>query len=154
MNYLLRIVDDTLDKHADTVFVCFSDLNQLNLNRLQAMTGLSVLVDFPTIGDTYLDHCLINRPDLFNKSVKTDHTGFVIPAGTKLKPIRREVKMWDCRDHRKGALHNGHAEVNWDDVLLCSDVDEAVCLLEEKISDHVDRCMPVSTVSISSRDLA
>ena len=32
------------------------------------------------------------------------------------------------------------------------DVQQAVCLLEEKIQGHMDRCMPIKTVSMSSRD--
>ena len=48
----------------------------------------------PYRGNVHLDNCLTNRPDLFNTcypfimSVKTDHTCFVVPGATKLKPIR------------------------------------------------------------------
>ena len=52
MTYLVNIFDDTLDKYPDTVFVCGGDLNQLDLDRLQSMTGWNVLVDFPTV-ETY-----------------------------------------------------------------------------------------------------
>ena len=52
----------------------------------------------PYRGNVHLDNCLTNRPDLFNTcypfimSVKTDHTCFVVPAATKLKPIRRGLQ--------------------------------------------------------------
>jgi hypothetical protein len=30
---------------------------------------------------------------------KTDHIGVILPAGTKLKPMRRKVEFRDCRKH-------------------------------------------------------
>ena len=104
-SYVVNIVDDTLDKQADTVFVFGCDLNQLDLNGLQGICGWSILVDFPTRGNAYLDNCLANRPDVFNRCfllhmiITTDYTGFVLPAGTKLKPVRAEVKIRNCRKH-------------------------------------------------------
>ena len=124
------------------------------------MSGWKALVDFPTRGDACLDNCLTNRPDLFNKchpfqlSIKTDHTAVILPAGTKLKPIRCKVQIRDCRENRKATLYTALAEENWDNVLAAPDVQQAVCVLEEKIRGHMDRCMPVKTVSMSSRDPA
>ena len=50
-------------------------------------------MDFPTRGDSFVDNCFTNRSDLFGKIypikmlIKTDHLGFIVPAGKKLKPI-------------------------------------------------------------------
>ena len=158
MSHIINFLDNTLDKDPNTVFVCGGDLNLLDLNRLQSMSGWKALVDFPTRGDACLDNCLTNRPDLFNKchpfqlSIKTDHTAVILPAGTKLKPIRCKVQIRDCRENRKATLYTALAEENWDNVLAAPDVQQAVCVLEEKIRGHMDRCMPVKTVSMSSRD--
>ena len=89
MGHLIHFLDNTLDNDPSTVFVCGGDLNHL------------ALVDFPTRGDACMDNCLTNRPDLFNKcnpfqlSIKTDHTAVILPAGTKLKPIRFKVQIRD-----------------------------------------------------------
>ena len=110
MSHLINFLDNTLDEDPNTVFVCGGDLNHLDLNRLQSMSGWKALVDFPTRGYACLDNYLTNRPDLFNKchpfqlSIKTDHTAVIHPAGTKLKPIRRKVQIRNCRENRKAAL--------------------------------------------------
>ena len=52
--------------------------------------------------------------------IKADHTGVILPAGTKLRPIRRKVKVRDCRKHRKEDLYDLYivlAGKDWDDVL-------------------------------------
>lgn len=75
------------------------------------MTGWDALADFPTRGGAYLDKVFGNRLDLFVKSIpylvsiKTDHTVVILPAGTKLRPIRQNVRIRDCRKHRKGGLY-------------------------------------------------
>ena len=33
--------------------------------------------------------------------IKTDHEGFALPAGLKLKPVRHKVLLRDGREHRK-----------------------------------------------------
>ena len=58
-----------------------------------------------------LDNCLTNRADLLGQAysvhmlIKTDHEGFVLPAGLKLKPVRRKVLVRDCREHRKQSFY-------------------------------------------------
>ena len=55
------------------------------------------MVDFPTRGNACLDNCLTltNPADLFGQAyfihmlIKTDHVGFVLPVGLKLKRVRR-----------------------------------------------------------------
>ncbi len=83
---------------------------------------------------------------------KTDHTGVILPAGMKLKPMRRKVEFRDCRKHRKEDFYKALAEEDWEDVLQSTNVNDAVNCLERKIMDHMNRCMPTKTVSISSRD--
>ena len=111
MNYLISFVDSVLDKHPDAVIVCGGNVNRLDMQELKALSGWNVMVDFPTRGNACLDNCLTNRPDLFGKAypihmlMKTEHEGFVLPAGTKLKPTRRKVLVRDCREQRKRALY-------------------------------------------------
>ncbi len=100
------------------MFLFGGDLNHLDLECLKAEAGWHILVNFPTRGDVTLDNCLTNRPDLFSESfpfqasIKTDHIAVVVPAGTKLKPIRRKVQIRDCRRHCKAALYNSIANEN------------------------------------------
>ena len=76
----------------------------------------------------------------------------ILPAGTKLKPIRQNVRIRDCRRHRKGGLYLKLVSENWDSVLNLNDVEEAVNNLEAKIKHHMDECMPLRSVCMSSRD--
>ena len=46
------------------------------------------------------------------------------------------------------------AEEGWQEVFQAEDVDEAVNKLESSIHAHLDRCMPVRVVTMSSRDPA
>ena len=115
-------------------------------------------MDFPTGGDSFLDNCFTNRPDLFGKTypikmlIKTDHLGFIVPAGKKLKPIRQKVQFRDCREHRKRALYLALASGCWDEVLEADNIETAVNILELKILSNINRCMPLRTVTLSSRD--
>ena len=115
-------------------------------------------MDFATRGDACLDMVFTNRPDLFGKcipyniSTKTDHTAFILPAGTKIKPVRQKVCIHDCRKHRKGDFCFVLAGESWDGIVEVTDVDQAVNILETLIRTHMDRCMPFRMVSMSSHD--
>ena len=93
MDYLVNFFDTMLN----ISIVCSGD--RLDLTRLRRITGWTALVDFPTRGDSIMDNCFTNRPDLFGKTypikmlIKTDHLGFIVPAGKKLKPIRQKVPI-------------------------------------------------------------
>ena len=50
MSHIINFLDNTLNKDPNTIFVCGGDLNHLDLNRLQSMSGWKALVDFPTRG--------------------------------------------------------------------------------------------------------
>ncbi|CAB4026139.1 RNA-directed DNA polymerase from transposon X-element, partial [Paramuricea clavata] len=158
LDYLINISDDVLDKYPDTVIVCGGDLNSLDIKHLEELSGWDAMVDFSTRGNACLDNCLTNRIDLFSKCypfhmlTKTDHMGVILPAGTKLKPMRRKVEFRDCRKHRKEDFHKALAEEDWEDVSQSTNVNDAVNCLERKIMDHMNKCMPKKTVSISSRD--
>ena len=133
-----------------------TSLNRLDLTRLKPITGWNALVEFPTRGDSFLDNCFTNRPDLFGKTypitmlIKTDHLGFIVPAGKKLKPIRQKVKFRDCREHRKRALYLALASECWDEVLEADKIEKAVNILELNILSSVNRCIPLRTAT--SRD--
>ncbi|CAB4023089.1 RNA-directed DNA polymerase from transposon X-element, partial [Paramuricea clavata] len=158
LDYLINISDDVLDKYPDTVIVCGGDLNSLDIKHLEELSGWDAMVDFSTRGNACLDNCLTNRIDLFSKCypfhmlTKTDHMGVILPAGTKLKPMRRKVEFRDCRKHRKEDFHKALAEEDWEDVSQSTNVNDSVNCLERKIKDHMNKCMPTKTVSISSRD--
>lgn len=111
LQYLTHLIDNALDQHPGLTIVAGGDVNQLDTNELIVMTGWDALVDFPTRGDANLDKVFANRLDLFAKSVpylvsiKTDRTVVILPAGTKLRRIRQNVRIRDCRNHRKGGLY-------------------------------------------------
>ena len=111
MQYLTHVMDNAQDQHPGLIIVAGADVNRLDTNEFIVMTGWDALVDFPTRGDPYLDKVFTNRPDLFAKSIpyfvsiKTDHTAVILPAGTKLKPIRQNVRIRDCRKHCKEGLY-------------------------------------------------
>ena len=102
MNYLIDYTDDVLDAHPQTVIVLGGDLNQMDMDQLQQLSGWNVLVDFPTRGDSHCN-CLTNRPDLFARcynvhvSTKSDHRGVILPAGSELRPVRRKVHIRNRR---------------------------------------------------------
>ena len=71
------------------------DATKLDVNELCQLTRWNSLVSFLTKGVAYLDNVLTNQPDLFGKCapfsipIKTDHTAVILPAGSKLKPVRQ-----------------------------------------------------------------
>ena len=73
------------------------DATKLDVNELCQLTRWNSLVNFPTKGVAYLDNVLTNRPDLFGKCapfsipIKTGHTAVILPAGSKLKPVRQKL---------------------------------------------------------------
>ena len=158
MNYLISFVDSVLDKHPDAVIVCGGDVNRLDMQELKALSGWNIMVDFPTRGNACLENCFTNRPDVFRKAypihmlMKTEHEGFVLPAGTKLKPTRRKVLVRDCREQRKRALYLSLAAEDWGEVITAEDINVAVGIMEDKIRTLMDKCMPLKSVRMSSRD--
>ena len=106
-------MDVVLNKHPEAAIVCGGDVNRLDMQEFKALSGWDFMVDFPTRGNAYLDNCLTNRGDLFGQAylihmlIMTDHEGFVLPAGLKLKPVRRKVLVRECREHRKQSFLHG-----------------------------------------------
>lgn len=84
--------------------------------------------------------------------IKTDHEGFILPAGLKLKPVRREVLVQDCREHRKQSFYMALTTLDWSDVLNEVDINKAVEVLEVKIRAVMNKFMPQKSVRMSSRD--
>ena len=80
-----------------------------------------------------------NRADLFGSPysihmlIKTDHQGVILPAGTKLKPVRRKVQIRDTRKHLKEALYLALNAEDWSEVLSGNNVDCVVNNMEKKI---------------------
>ena len=144
--------------HPEAAIVCGGDVNRLDMQEFKALSGWDFMVDFPTRGNACLDNCLTNRADLFGQAYsihilsKTDHEGFVLPAGLKLKPVRRKVLVRDCREHRKQSFYMALATLDWSDVFNAVDINKAVDVLEEKILAVMDKCLPQKSVRISSRD--
>ena len=65
--------------------------------------------------------------------MRTDHLGFFVPAGKKLKPIRRKVSFRDCRELRKSALYLALDAEVWRDVVQAENIQDAVKRFERKI---------------------
>ena len=63
--------------------------------------------------------------------IKTDHEGFVLTAGLKLKPVCRKVLVRDCREHRKQSFYMALATLDWSNVFNAADKNKAVEVLEE-----------------------
>lgn len=78
----------------------------------------------------------------------------ILPAGSKLHPVRRKVNIRDRRLHRKQDLYMALVGEDWGAVIDTENVNEAVNKLETTIRGHLDRCMPVRVVTMSSRDPA
>lgn len=84
--------------------------------------------------------------------IKSDHQGFVLPAGLKLKLVRRKVLVRDCREHRKQSFYMALTTLDWSDVLNAVDINKAVEVLEVKIRAVMNKFMPQKSVRMSSRD--
>ena len=84
--------------------------------------------------------------------VKADHSGVILNAALKLKPIRQKFLFRDCRKNRKDTLYKALAEEEWEEVLNATSVDEAVNHLDKKILDLMNISMPTRTISLSTRD--
>lgn len=133
-------------------------MNHLNLDSLSTLSGLAALVNFPTRGNSILDNCLTNRPELFNAPVpfkaliKTDHGGVILPPGNKLKPVRTKCSFRDFREHHKIQFTSLLQDFNWTHVTHATHIDSATKLFNETIHSMMDRCFPLRTVVMSTRD--
>ena len=138
--------------------MCGGDVSGLDTHELKALLGWDVLVDFPSRGNACLDNCLTNRLDLFGNTcplhmlIKTDHKGFVLPAGTKLKPTFSKVLEIDCREHCKQSFYLALAAQDWQEVVTADNVDVAVRIMEDKICSLMDKCMLLKSIRMSSCD--
>ena len=136
-------MDNELEKHPDSVLLCGGDVNRLNVHEFQVLSGWNVMVDFPTRSNACLENCFTNRADLFGSPfsihmlIKTDHQGVMLPAGTKLKPVRRTVQIGDTRKHQKEALYLALNAEDWSEVLSGNNVDCVVDNMEKKDPDSV-----------------
>ena len=65
--------------------------------------------------------------------IKTDHKGFVLPAGTKLKLTRCKVPETDCREHHKQSFYLASAAQDWQEVVTSDNVDVAVRIMEDNM---------------------
>ena len=66
ISYLTDISDLFLDSSPDGTVMIGGDLNNMNLNKLSALSGLTALVDFPKRGTSILENCLTNNCSLFS----------------------------------------------------------------------------------------
>ena len=158
ISYLTYISDLFLDGSPDGTVMIGSDLNNINLDKLSALSGLTALVDFPTRSTSILDNCLTNNCSLFSKcypfdaQIKTDHRGVIVPAGAKLKPMRYKFTMHDYREHRKIAFHAKLLEQSWDVIFDSEDVESASRYLQSTLRDLMNENFPAKTVLMSTRD--
>ena len=152
------ISDLFLDGSPDGTVMIGGNLNNINLDKLSALSGLTALVDFPTRGTSILDNCPTNNCSLFSKcypfdaQIKTDHRGVIVPAGAKLKPMRYKFTIHDYREHRKIAFHAKLLEQSWDVIFDSEDVESASRYLQSTLRDVMNENFPAKTVGISTRD--
>ena len=71
-----------------------------------------------------------------------------MPARNKLRPVRRKVIIRDCRENLNLSSED------WSELLRSTNVDAPVSQLEAKLITLMDRCLPLKTVTMSSRDPA
>ena len=83
---------------------------------------------------------------------KTDHKGVILPAGIKLPPKRWKVQFRDQRENHKMDLYLALTRENWTEVLESADVNHALNELGKIIHSNLNECMPLGTVTMSSRD--
>ena len=155
---IAALADDFLDSVPEGVVLCGGDVNRLDLDSVVSASGLSALVDFPTRGQATLDNCLTNKRELFNPPfpyknlIKTNQTGVVLPPSRKLKPLRTKFQFRDYREHRKLQFAYKIQSCDWSHVIEADDVDCAVDRLSDTLHDIMDRCFPLRTVTLSTRD--
>ena len=155
ISYLTDISDLFLDSSPDGTVMIGGDLNDINLDKLSALSGLTALVDFPTRGTSILDNCLTNNCSLFSKcypfdaQIKTDHRWVIVPAGAKLKPMRYKCTMHNNREHRKIAFHAKLLEQSWDVIFDSEDVESASRYLQSTLRDLMNENFPSKTVRMS-----
>ena len=119
---------------------------------------MSWSISRPGATHAWTNYCFTNRADLFgspfsiHKLIKSNHQGVILLAGTKLKPLRRMVQILDTRKHRKEALYLALNAEDWSEVLSGNNVDCVVNNMEKKIRTLMDKCMPLKSVTLSSRD--
>ena len=113
---------------------------------------------FSSRGNACLDNCLTNRLDLFGNTcplhmlIKTDHKGFVLPAGTKLKPTLCKVLEIDCREHRKQSFYLALAHKTGKRLSQRTMLTLQLELWSDKICSLMDKCMPLKFIRMSSCD--
>ena len=158
IDYFTNITDDFLESNPNGLIVCGGDLNRLDLEKLTAVSGLKVLVDFATRGSVILDNCLTNNESLFSKcypiiaQIKTDHKGIVLPPGAKLKPVRFKYILRDYREHRMNECHQKLLEHDWNNVNRCTNLDSAAECLQSDLRRLMAQCFSAKTVRMSSSD--
>lgn len=99
-------------------------MNRLDISRLGELTGWNALVDFPTRGNARL---------AFNMLIKTGHS-------VTAELTARRVCTWHSM-RRTGTM------------LSTPTISMRLCTIMERIiHSHMNSCMPLKTVSVSSRD--
>ena len=150
--------DTFLYMHPNGVVLCGGDLNQIYLDCLSTSSGLVPIVNFHTRGTSILDNCLTNHPELFNdplhfqRLIKTDHWGVILPPGNKIKPIRSKCCFRDFREHHKIKFTSELEDFDWISVINALDVEIATSILNMELHNLMDKCFPVRRDVMSSRD--
>ena len=95
---------------------------------------------------------LFHHAVVYKSSIKTDHLGVILPPARKLKPIRTKVAFRDQREHRRRDFEIKIQTCDWKHVTESTNIDEAVTRLNTTIIELMNECLPVRTVTMSSRD--
>ena len=78
--------------------------------------------------------------------------GVILPPGKKRRPVRRKHTFRDFGEHRKIKFESVMQTCDWTPVLNAQDVDSATTTLNESLLSLMNKCFPLTTVTLSSRD--
>ena len=76
------------------------------MKKTEELSGWDAMVDFPTRENAIPDNCLTSGCNLFSKCIpfnmliKTDHSGMILKAALKLKPIQQKFLLRDSRKQK------------------------------------------------------
>ena len=124
--------------------------------------GVSQLVSgptrhFPGQNPTGLDHYYSNRPEKLS-DVQTQHRGgsdhmliFAVRYSRAIKTSPRYVRKRRYKDFDSDQFIAAVKKINWLELYLATDVNQAVQLLSDKITFILDTMAPLRTVQIRTR---
>ena len=107
------------------------NLKQLISNPTRVTNNYSSILDHIICNTGISDHCVICCTRKINNRVKCKH-----------------VKIRSMRNYNKEIYKNKLREIDWSDVTLCNDVNNAWLLLKQEITTIIDSIAPMKSIRI------